>query len=217
VLNKHFLYKHFLIIFFLLGLSGITFGQPDPISTSQFYEAYRTSLALKDKSSWRTIHAEVHSWNGKVTTTREITESISPQMSRWIRTETRDGKSTTAGQISIGGFYYCRENRSPWKKSVTRCGRTSFRGIPADNKSSCTVEDAIVDGLKAKLYQNKSTYKDFDGVERFLTDKFWLNEEGRIIREESAIGAALTNEITNHYTVTYEYNPPGLRIAAPIK
>lgn len=126
--------------------------------------------------------------------------------------------------IEIGDSYYCRKNDGEWVRSKSACGTGGgIGGGPSDVRSSkYTVEEIKIDKKKAKLYTSYITYKNTFSPRSdkenlyYWENKFWLNSDGFVIREELKRGLLSPERLDEQESKTYEYDP-NIKIEAPIK
>ena len=92
-----------------------------------------------------------------------------------------------------------------------------MRGIPADSIIHYSVEPIGAEGEGTKRYRQEGTYTTSDGVDRYFEDTFDVDRSGFLIRKDSSIGLFSSKELTMRRKESYELNPKGLKITAPIR
>ena len=201
----------------------IIFGQAKQITKDEYYTPFRASLQKERSISRRKVSTSENYKDGKLSRTVEwIYEYLVPDTIRYQNTETFEGKRRRVEQININKAIYCRRDSGDWKISQSSCVGGTGSGISNVVSSRYSIEKANLNGKKMMLYQQYTIYKDSYSINSdkeglsYWEAKYWLNDEGLIIREESKSGLIEPHRI-NRFTVdTYEYNPK-LKIEAPIK
>ena len=213
--------KHIVAAFLpLLAFSVAVFGQRT-ITEKEFWgEIVASSEAggkiLPRKETLITEELE----NGKlVETSREVAEYDAFGRSRVTTTNPFMGKGTTSVVITIGKFYYCREDKGRWKKSRQNCGSMSTMSSPPALRSKFTSETISEGGATLVLVSGEFVYSDVEGrnMEHLFEDKLWINPDKTINRRIMTGSVIGTKEITSRRTETYEYKVSIPKIVAPSK
>jgi hypothetical protein len=200
------------------------FSQKD-IPKEEYYQPFRESMKKAHDTSRRVVQQSKYYKNGALTGEVEyIYERQLPDKTRYVYISQSDGKTRKVEVIEIGSDYYCRKNDGEWTQSRKSCGIAGGGiGGPSDVLSSkFTVNNVKTDSGKAKLYTSYLTYKNTysahpDKESVFYWDnKFWLNKDGFVIREEFKRGLLNPLYVEAEESKTYEYKP-NITIEAPIK
>ena len=102
--------------------------------------------------------------------------------------------------------------------SDNSCGESKgFVEAMGDEVSSkYTVEETKLNNLDVKLYRQYLTYNDDGAGLHYWDYKFWIGNEGFILRREIETGKVKTKEISSRMIEINEINPKDLKIEAPI-
>jgi len=188
------------------------------ITENEYLQAMRTASDAEDKVPYRATSVEETYKNGQlVGTSKGMREQTSANMYRYIYEYKYKGNLHTRETIQIGNYYYCREDSKQWKKTTEFCGMMYMRRDPIRKVVHFSVDETKLNGQAVKLYAKTSVMDDFDGVQRFSEEKSWINSSGHIVREENTEGLGNGKEIISKEVKTFDYNPVGLKIEAPIK
>jgi hypothetical protein len=202
------------------------FGQAKEITRERYYQPFREALKKGNEITRRNLTRRENYADGKLSSTEEfINEFVKPDKRRYVHIEKFADRTSKVELIQIGETYYCRRDDGAWKQSGrTWCGDGSGNGgISNIASSKFTVEETKLKDQTVKFYHQYTTYKntyspdkDKEGLS-YWDSKYWLNNDGLIIREESADGLLQPERIYWKQTETYEYDPKDLKIEAPIK
>ncbi len=198
-------------------------GQTIEITEKEFYQQYRTATQKGREISSRSVTKRENFRDGILSSKEEyIFAYLLPDKKFYSHKESFSDKTQTVELIQIGEIYYCRRNNEEWKQSKNWCAGGSAFGLPNKISSKFTIEVVNSGGEKLKLYQEYTTYKntyspnkDKEGLS-YWQKKFWINEAGLVIKEESENGLIEPVQIRWRQVETYEYNPKDLKIEAPI-
>lgn len=201
-----------------------THAQTKEITDKEFYQSYRTALQNGKEISRRSVTKRENLRDGILSSKEEyVSAYLLPDKKFYSHKEIFSDKTQTVELIQIGEVYYCRRNNEDWKQSKSWCaaGGSGF-GLPNKTSSKFTVEVVKSGDEKLKLYREYTTYKntyspnkDKEGLS-YWQKKFWINEAGLVIKEESENGLIEPVQIRWTQVETYEYNPNDLKIEAPI-
>lgn len=215
MLNKRLI---FLTAFFLFS-SISTICQEKPITEGEFFSILRKASALESESSRRVETKSEVFLKGKVTETKTtLDEIIKPDRRRFVSVEKRGVTVNSVEIIQIANVFYRRENNGRWKIEQRWMGSSGVRGIPASAKSKFTFEETTFNGNSVKVFHWLSTYKDFGATEkdpfRFSKESYWVDQNGKQLKQESSVGFVEPYEISFLETTVYQYNPK-VEIKAP--
>jgi hypothetical protein len=211
--------KLILLMIICLGVTTCLLSQTKDITEQEYRQSFRSASDKLSEKSWRNSLKSESLENGKVISTKFILEEfVLPRKRRYIYTETSKKSTIKYELIQLDDTYYCRKNNEPWKKSDSWCtgeGPSGFTGII---KSTYTVEDIKSGNQVNKLYSQYTTHKNSfsDDKEKvyYWQSKFWVNDEGFILKRESVSGLDKTETIYSKRIESYQYNPKDIK---PIK
>ena len=93
----------------------------------------------------------------------------------------------------------------------------TISGEPSDSIVDYNTDVVDLNGAQVRLYSSAGSYHGAEGILRSFEDKIWINERGLIIRRESTTASEERGvKYGSKTTTTFEYNPIGLKIQAPI-
>jgi len=206
-----------LIVGLMLSISIL--GQAKEITQEESHQNLVAAFQKEYEGAWRTTLKYDYFENGKPSAKYEtVTESDNPDRLRQVQTNTSGGQVEKFELMRIGETYYCRKNNTAWKKSDDWCDENNkFVGGSGDEVSSkYTVEDTKLNNQNAKLFRQYIVNTD-GNTETYWDYRFWINNEGFILRREIEQGLLKPKTITSEMTETREYNAKNIKIAAPIK
>lgn len=209
------IYRISLVLALILFAAATHFGQKKDITEQEFQSAVQSS---RDKGGEynSTVAAKMDEFEGtKVLRSYEwTTETLLPGRRHWIFTRVQQGKTLTTEQIEIGKIHYCRDGSGRW--SIKDCTDAVLgRGFDAVARRF-SYDESQCEGEKMSHYVSYATGGD-EADSHFMETEVWIDGNGRIRCELRRIGAVKTGIVSNLITGTYEYNPKGLKIEAPIK
>jgi len=202
----------------ILCIPFIVDAQSKKIDSSTFYKALRDGEDASDKVSHRRTIVEDRYENGKVVNSAtSLSERIPPDKSRSVHSYYLGRGLEQSTVVQIGSLYYCRQGVRPWKKSNQYCGQMTISGEPSDSIVDYNTDVVDLNGAQVRLYSSAGSYHGAEGILRSFEDKIWINERGLIIRRESTTASEERGvKYGSKTTTTFEYNPIGLKIQAPI-
>ena len=101
------------------AMSQISFAQSGTITEQEYWSGIKTGYgATRNLYPRRETKVYESVLDGKVTYSRtEISEYISSNTYRTIKTVVRNGATTVSEALQVGSARYCRENSAEWKSS----------------------------------------------------------------------------------------------------
>lgn len=120
--------------------------------------------------------------------------------------------SRTHEGLSIGKYFYCRENGGPWEKSIEDCRRVSFTTMGPYIKSEFSLKLLPHDSSSLTLVSGKFYFPDGR-----MDDEMWINPDKTARRQVISYFSSKPGEVTSRRTETYEYKVKIAKIIAPIK
>ncbi len=214
--------KIVLLMTFLLATALNIFSQVQEITERDYWEQYHAAVEMPFDISRRVTTKE--EYFGNIPYIKETTdEFLNPDKRRYVEIYKSDKSAYKDELIQIGKVYYCRTNGDKWKKSEQWCAKQTIKSLGAATTLKFTVEETKLNNQSVKLYQqhrtNKKTSSQDKGKEEtfYFDDKFWVDNNGFILRREMEYGRLEPKRIGERTVVVYEYNPKILKIKAPIK
>lgn len=213
--------KTILLLSIFIALGNIVFGQTKEITGDEFRQALRPIYDKFFEVSYRSKSVEETFENGKLKgKTETISEFIPPNKYHFIVVEKVGEKSRKSVTVIIDRVYYCKKDDDEWIKSQRNCssgdtGRNAGPDAPVSSKF--TFEETKLTNLTAKLYQEYLTYNFPAEKLSYSFDKYWINNEGFLLRREIEYGSVEPKFVRSKQTDVYEYNPKNLKIEVPIK
>lgn len=214
--------NRFLLVlaFCLLALTSAVYGQAKEITADEFNAASRSAYDKYFETPRRIERTDEKYVDGKLSETSvSVSETDENNNYRHVSTKIIKGVPTKVEEIRIGDYYYRRENSGKWKKKEILIGLPMIGNIdapPPDISNRFTVETTTLNGKAAKLYVHHRVFKETGGI-KYDERKFWLDEEGLIVKEELITGFQETKKMISRTVFTCAYNPKDLKIEAPIK
>jgi hypothetical protein len=200
----------------ILGLTASLLSQTKEISSQEFYRPIRAAYEING-SFRKTSKEEVYE-NGKLVSITEIVdESLNKETRKYSHLEKSKSNTQKTELIQIGKIYYCRRNDKQWERSEKWCANSGLSGISGIISSKFTVEDAKFNNQNAKLYRQYTTFSFDKNIVSYLEDKFWLNNDGLLVKREVEYGKVEPKMVSSKEVEIVEYNPRNLKIEAPIK
>lgn len=212
--------KTILFVSMFIALVNVAFGQAREISAIELHQSFRPAYDSLFETAYRNKSKEENYEGGKLTEkTESLVEFIPPKKYHFIVVETVGGKSSKSETFLIDGVYYCKKEKGKWTKSEKGCGgKGGGRStLPDAESSKFTLEETKLGVVSAKLYQTYLTYIFPEGKLSYFMDKFWINDEGFMLRREMEYGSVEPKFVRSKKTDIYEFNPKALKIEAPIK
>lgn len=209
-----------MLISFCLVVSSNVFAQAKEISFEESHQQLVTAFGKEYQGKSRINLRYEYFNNGKLSSKSEtVTESdVIADRLRLIRTETSDGRIERFELIRVKETFYCRKNNTAWKKSDDWCDNQGFNsGATGEEQSSkYTIEETKLNNQSAKLYRQYIVKTDGQS-ETYWDYKFWVSEDGFILRREIEEGLIKPKKISSRMTETREYSAKNIKIEAPIK
>lgn len=205
----------------IVSLANTLFGQEKEITADERRQAFRPAYDKLFETSYREITEEETYEGGKLKEKRKtVGEFIPPDKYHFITVELVGEKSRKSETFIIDRIYYCRKDDGEWTKSEKGCGGSGGgrEGGPDSLVNvKFTSEETKLNTERAILYQEYMTYIFPEEKLSYSLDKFWINEEGFMLRREKEYGSVEPKFVRSKKTEVYEYNPKDLKIEAPIK
>lgn len=207
-----------LLSIFCLSFVTFTFGQPQEITEDESVQELVKAFGKFSENSWRKKQNTENFRNGKLINVTEVIEEKEQPDKRRIKTTEKKGKVIISSEIiAIGETYYCKKGKNAWRISIDWCNEPiGFRGMGDQVSSNYTVEETKYTNQNGKLYRQYISYNDEKGL-YYWDYKFWISDEGFILKREIETGLVKTKEILSRMTEISEINPKDLKIEAPIK
>ena len=207
------------------GIGSLNVFCQKQISKEDYYQIFREANKKRFDTSRRESSQLKEYKDGKLLYTVEfVSEYLPPDKYHSVTIQNFNDSTKKNESIIINKIRYCRKDDGDWKQTNEYCGYGAGIGGPSNIISTkYTVKDTKINDQKAKLYEeftvyknNYSSNKDKEGFS-FWQERYWLSEDGFILREESGSGLLEPERLYRQETITYEYNPKNLEIEAPIK
>lgn len=212
--------KQLAAFFILLIAAAAVFGQAEEITAKQFRKANSDARKMSRSFDRRIIQKSETYEDGKLTeTSLLIWEYALPDRRRAVSKISSGGKEQRTELIEIGKAKYCKRGDEAWTTRFGECIGGSGSGGPDPIIDRYTLSEDAVDGQKLSRFKRLMTYRGSskdDGRTYFWETTFWVDEKGRLIGEQERRGVSVPYSLTKHLLETYEYEPEGLRIEAPI-
>ena len=219
----------FPILFFLFAT--LSLSQAKEVTKGEFYQIYYSALDKTSEVDRRLVSKLEYHRNGTISESEEwVYEYSGPAKRRFVYKKSANGSTSSTEEINIDEHNYCKVESRSWEKIPTNC----IKGFPATTSqashqvlgiisSQFTVSDVDFEGAKAKLFVERTTYKNQSprstdgGRLRFYEKRFWLGLNGLILRQETKSGIIGDKNVSSLWLDVYTYNPKDLRIEAPIE
>jgi hypothetical protein len=218
--------KYILLVIFCLFISVSILGQIKTLTKEEYNSAQKIIQDKVYKTSRRVISIQNSYSNGKIISTRTLTqEYISSDKNRWeLITKKNNIVEEKIQILYIGNFEYRKEGETPWEKrcfqncsDAESSSGVGISGKELPNVKQYLVVETVVDNQPIKVYSFYRVY-DYEKSLNFYENRKWINSNGFILKEETKISDILPEFISSIETITYEYNPKDIKpIEAPIK
>ena len=221
----------------LILFAGIgVFAQERTISEAEFLSVLKNpnkiAPAVWQGKTWRMIITTETKAEGQKpldSSTKSITEFAPGQTSRVILEIRQGSKITKSAKIRIKDKIYKRNGDEAWtveafeEKQRAETTGTTASTVPAESKFERQTEFKY---LGSEVFNNQKTNVYAEIIKRKSTDptlkstftqtmKYWLNEDGTLLREDLVIESRNeTGTFNNRRTMIYELDP-NIKIEAP--
>lgn len=209
------------LLIFCFATAFNAFGQAKEITPAEYYQYFRAAVQKPFNSAKRiTTTTLAYGDDGEAyLETKIVEEFLNPDKRRYAKTQKSHFDLNKIELIQIGETYYCREDNEVWKQSDD-CKNQGFSFSPQPTSSKITFEDTKLGNLDAKVYKKYITYevKSAGGNSNLLFEenKFWLDNKGVLLREETIRGNPDKKKLDYKETSVYEYDLKNIKIEAPI-
>lgn len=212
--------KSIFLIIFIFSFSTHVFGQVKEISFEESHQELVTAFQKNFEGAWRIISKQEFFANGKPSMSNTSNqEYLNANKSRTITVSTK-GKITERFEIiNIDYVFYCRQNFAQWIKSENWCGGAGKFSVATNREEESakyTVVETMSSNQKTKLYRQYIIYND-GKAQTYFDYKFWVREDGFILRREIEEGSLKPKTISRKLVETREYDVKNIKIEAPIK
>lgn len=213
--------RNFFLFIFCFCFTVNIFSQSKQITENEYYQAYRNARNKLSNISYRETTKEEYYKDKKQSDTAEtVIEFLPPNMEHYFFTENYSGQIRKDELIKIGETYFCRNKSGNWEKSQNWCAAMRLSGLSNIVESKFSVEETKINNKPTKLYQSYITTKGISEKDKevlyYHEDKFWVSNEGLLMRQEMESGTIEPKKVTSKTSVLYELNPKNLKIEAPI-
>ena len=200
-----------LIVFFVSNV----FSQKKIISQDEFFSAQIRASELSDNSIRRIRTEETTYENGEtIKTVTKINEIVDKNNQRFILSEKAGKKLKKTEWIKCQSKVYKRKNDGKWIKTKEWQDGSVDRVVMGNPEY--TLEKVKIDDKEITLLESFTKYY-FENVQRFILEKFYINEKGYVLKIEMSFGVYEPQEVESREIAIYKYNPKDLKIEAPIK
>jgi hypothetical protein len=224
------MFRYALLLLILLTSSAISFAQAKEITRDEFSTTYYSALDKAQEIARRQISKRESYKTGKVDSVNTWTYEFIPPFRHRIAYEKSTGTASThAEEVRIEGDSYCRTDSKPWVKSGGTCIDPKIRlqtqsvfQVLGKVSSDYTAEKTVENGKELVIYREYTKYKNTVPTNPepdklwFAENRFWLNGDGLIVRQEIKQGVTGSPQIRSDWIDTYDYEPSNLQIEAPI-
>ncbi len=203
----------------VIGLASIGFAQSiSKIDEAEYWKAIYKADETIEKIERRKVEKISYMENGvEIRLKVNLFEHLPPNKFRQVLKETEFGKTTTIEFISINNSMYCKTG-TKWTRPTYWCGKSFLRSSVSDAVNEFTVETPDVKSNGVKIYRRYSEFGP-EGRRSYDEEKIWIDEMGRITKEQGRSGDLDSDYSIIVVSITYEYLPkdPKIKIEAPIK
>ena len=211
------MFRKALLLFVALSVSALTLhGQAKPISFEEFLTSRSFAINKTKGQSHRMSKIQEEYRDDKLIRRDEFVYEYSlPERFRYFHREKSGNDDRRIELIQISNIFNCRVDEGDWIQSISWCADLDQPpGTGINLKHEETVEDVQFQGINARLFHSfgKITNLRNSGMKRpfsYFDDKFWLNSDGCMLREESWRKSEDGKELNITSNDTYEY---GLKI-----
>lgn len=216
------------ILFIFLANSA--FSQSQEITKAEFSRSYFDALDKAREVNRRLFSSLKTYRHGEIVETEEwLYEYVNPIDRRLQYIKTANGKASRTHEINVDGNIFCKFGDTKWKRNSTNC-LTGFVALKSQESlqvggivsSKFSVERVDLDGFKTRVYTEDTKYKNQSpankdaGRLRFMKSRFWLDDKGLILKQESTLGLLGEKQISSLWVDVYEYDPKDVKILPPI-
>lgn len=204
-------------ILFIVVLCSVSYvaGQTE-IAQQEFWAKIYSGRTQGEKFDRRETVTVNTLKNGKLSQeSRSLREYVLPDKAHYTNVEIANGSSKKTEQIEIGKDKYCKKKKAQWTKE--NCREMKLTGGSSPTTKRFTVQTVTYNGKSVTLYTEYQTYEEDKKDPSFQEFKYWMDKKNRALREEVNYGKINSKRVTWRSIITYEYEPNGLKIEAPIK
>jgi len=223
--------RYLFLVLTLLISAGSASSQAKEITKDEFSTQYYAALDKGQSVPRRQTSREEHYQGNKIDQVQSwIYEYLPPYRHRIVYEKSAGSSSSRIEELRVEADTYCRSDSKPWAKSSGLCIQGFIRTttqaafqVTGKVSSEYTVERASVNGQALMVYREYTKYKytsptNLDPEKLwFAENKYWLNPDGLIVKQEIKIGVIGSPLIKSDWVDTYDYNPSNLQIEPPIK
>jgi hypothetical protein len=206
----------FLAVGFLASVPAA--AQQKAISRSEYFAAFTKAADAAESTFPKrvTITISKSRPDAVAERTRQVQEyPVDGQYRYYIEKYEREKGRTINDFRKIGGMYYCKRGKLPWKKSSSSCEPDSLSMSPPPDKEEYS-SAAEVTGMSFRMYRSHRYPKSAEGVDFFSEQVITINARGLLEKVEIKSGK-VGSQPTTHQLETYEYDVVLPKVTAPIK
>lgn len=198
--------------------STFALGQERKITEDTYWAALRTADSFQWNTPVRITQEDEDYEKGLVTEKGErITERLPPDRLRVVERTEKSGKVETKESIDVARKFYCKEKRA-WRRSDNSCAPSTVSGFSSDALTHFYLLETSLEGQSVSVYRLTIEEKPVrEGWPDLIEYQTWVDSKGRMIRADRTGFIKSTKQKTFYRTEVFEYNPKGVKIAAPIK
>jgi hypothetical protein len=216
------------VLLFIAFFTAASFAQVKTLTEAEYDSATNSAYDTTEKKIRRSTSTSQSFDGGKIVRSSTVTEEyLPPDKHRQVIVE-RGPESSRTEMIYIGNDVYEKYNSANWKKTRRSDARTVI--VSADDAQGIrtmifqyTVTDSLLDGEAVQVFSKLQ--KNLSGFENTLykvnagelLDVMWVNKDGLILKTEETVSDSDTKKVVDKTVEIYDYQPKGIKIAAPIK
>lgn len=207
--------------------STLATGQIRTVEKSEYDKINETSVSSGKLNRSVTVEYKQYRNQKMVSATKTVFTPESPERSSFVRFETRDGKTKRAFElIRFDGRRFERTNEGRWREIITKAGSGNGGGIgggsgramsgPVEVKEveQYAIGSVTLDKTKVTLYSLYRVY-DLEKSLSFTDSRKYVDDAGRLIKEELAVSQIYPSNVTSVTVTTYDYDTENLKIEIP--
>jgi hypothetical protein len=216
------------ILLFIAFFTSVSFAQVKTLTEAEYDAATNAAYDTTSKKIRRSTSINQSFEGGKIKeSSTEIEEYLSPDRQRLLYLDRDGSESSRTEVITIGNDVYEKYNSDKWKKPKKDDTQTyTVKGNP-EGISKITVKYTAADSrlngetvrVLSKLQKNLSSFENtlynLNAGEEL--NVMWIRKNGLIMKTERTVTNADTKKIVDKTVETYDYQPKGIKIVAPIK
>lgn len=199
-----------------------SFAQVETITKDEYVAARKAAFEATAKQIRRVTTTTIRWDDGKRNGSETLIEEfMPPDKVRTLFMARGGSKVTTNETIEVGDVKFKRVNAGIWSTWIrTERPLYELRGVPGANEPKEIIHHTSIKtnlNGRAVFLLSRASNKAYGFLAGTEQKRIWIDQEGLVIKSEHIIRQDEVSDVVEKTVATYEYNPKGLKIEAPIK